>query len=228
KVNRETNEGAIVQLRAYLAQGEFSLNDKLPPERELCEQLGIARSELRKAFAILEAEGAIWRHVGRGTFIGSGQGSQGVDAQTIAGIAKRTTPQEVMYARLVFEPTLAREAALNATAEHMEQMRDNCRRARTATSWRQYEAIDNELHSLVAQATRNTPLIAMYDQLNALRRTVAWGRLRQRMDQPPDDHHSFTEHEDLIDAIENRDTERALSAMKIHLRSVSGVLFPGP
>lgn len=226
-MNKEISEGALVQLRAYIAQGEFSLNERLPPERELCDSLGIARSELRKAFAVLESEGTIWRHVGRGTFVGSGHGN-GADAQSIASIAKRTTPQEVMHARQVLEPMLAREAALNATAEHMEKLYDNCLKARQAHSWRQYEALDNELHSLVANASRNTPLIAMYDQLNALRRTIVWGRLRQRKEQPPEDHHSFEEHEAIVAAIDQRDTEQALSTMKTHLRSVSGVLFPGP
>ena len=105
-MNREINEGALVQLRAYVAQGEFSINQRLPPERELCEQLGLARSELRKAFAVLESEGTIWRHVGKGTFVGSGHG-EGSDLQSIASIAKRTTPQQVMHARIVLEPQLA-------------------------------------------------------------------------------------------------------------------------
>lgn len=225
-MNKEIGEGALVQLRAYIAQGEFTLNDRLPPERELCEKLGIARAELRKAFAVLEAEGAIWRHVGRGTFVANGQG-HGADFQSIAAIAKRTTPQQVMYARLVLEPQLAREAALCATAEHVEQLRDICAKARIAGTWRQYETLDNRFHSLVTEATQNTPLIAMYDQLNALRRTVVWGMLRQRYDRPPEDHHSFIEHESILVAIEERDTEAAQMGMKAHLSSVRDSLFPG-
>lgn len=224
-MNKEISEGALVQLRAYIAQGEFALNDRLPPERALCENLGIARSELRKAFAVLESEGSIWRHVGRGTFVGNGHGNEG-DFQSVAAIAKRTTPQEVMYARLVLEPLLAREAALHATTGHMEQLQANCASARQAASWRQYETLDNQFHSLVAEATRNTPLIAMYDQLNALRRTIVWGRLRTRHDHPPTDHHSFEEHEAILSAIEQRDADAALTNMKEHLKSVSDSLFP--
>ena len=78
----ENSEGALIQLRAYIAQGEFELNDRLPAERELCETLGIARSELRKAFVILQSEDAIWRHVGRGTFVGNRNG-KGADFASI-------------------------------------------------------------------------------------------------------------------------------------------------
>jgi len=223
--NKEIREGSLIQLRAYIAQGDFALNDKLPPERDLCEELGIARSELRKAFAVLESEGAIWRHVGRGTFVANGQG-HGADFQSISGIAKRTTPQQVMYARLVLEPQLAREAAMHATAEHVEQLHDICAQARMASTWRQYETLDNRFHSLVTEATQNTPLIAMYDQLNALRRTVVWGRLRRRGERPPDDHHSFDEHETILVAIHERDTEGAQRGMRLHLCSVRDSLFP--
>ena len=224
-MNKEAGEGALVQLRAFIAQGDFSLNDRLPPERELCSNLGISRAQLRKAFAVLEAEGAIWRHVGRGTFIADGQGAT-ADFQSIAAIAKHTTPQQVMHARLVLEPQLAREASLHATAEHVDRIRDVCEKSRQADSWRQYETLDNRFHSLITEATQNTPLIAMYDQLNALRRTIVWGRLRRRHEHPPVDHHSFVEHETILEAIALRDAEAAQNAMKAHLRSVSASLFP--
>ena len=221
----ENSEGALIQLRAYIAQGEFEHNDRLPAERELCETLGIARSELRKAFVILESEDAIWRHVGRGTFVGNRNG-KGADFLSIACIAKRTTPREVMHARLVLEPMLAREAALQATAEHVEQLHDSCINAREATTWRQYESLDNQFHSLVTEATQNTPLITMYEQLNALRRTVVWGRLHRRTETPTPDHHSYAEHEAILAAIEQRDTDAAQARMKTHLVAVSNDMFP--
>ncbi|MGQ7845780.1 FadR/GntR family transcriptional regulator [Granulosicoccus sp. 3-233] len=224
-MKRENSEGALIQLRAYIAQGEFATNDRLPAERELCETLGIGRSELRKAFAVLESEGAIWRHVGRGTFVGNGRG-QGPDYLSIADIAKRTTPREVMHARLVLEPMLAREAAMHATAEHVEQMSDSCAKAREATTWRQYESIDNQFHSLVTEATQNTPLITMYEQLNALRRTIVWGCLHRRTEVPTPEHHSFVEHEAILDAIEHRNADAAQACMKRHLQAVRDDMFP--
>lgn len=224
-MKRENSEGALIQLRAYIAQGEFDTNDRLPAERELCEALGIGRSELRKAFAVLESEGAIWRHVGRGTFVGNGRG-QGAEFLSIADIAKRTTPREVMHARLVLEPMLAREAAMHATAEHVEQLQDSCVKARAALTWRQYESIDNQFHGLVTEATQNTPLITMYEQLNALRRTIVWGRLHRRTEAPTQDHHSFAEHESILEAIELRDADAAQSHMKLHLQAVREDMFP--
>lgn len=222
---KETEQGVLVQLRAYIAQGDFVLDDKLPSERVLCDTLGVTRSELRKAFAVLEAEGTVWRHVGRGTFVGNGL-VRSTDPHSISGIAKRTTPQQVVYARFVLEPQLAREAALHATTEHMEHLQDCCDKARLASTWRQYETLDNRFHSIIAEATQNTPLVAMHNQLNALRRAVVWGRLRSHRDKPPINHHSFAEHENILAAIAERDANAALQQMQAHLTSVKASLFP--
>ena len=220
----DTANGALVQLRAYIAQGGFAVDDRLPPERELCETLGVTRSGLRHAFAVLESEGSVRRHVGRGTFIGSGS-AQGDDT-SITSIARRTTPREVMHARLLLEPLLCREAAMHATAEHVEALRDTTALSRRAQTWREYETLDNLFHRTIAEATQNTPLVGMFDQLNAVRRAVIWGRLRQRDDRPPGDHHSFAEHEAILGAIEERDTERSRELMRRHLQSVGALLFP--
>jgi len=67
----EGGQSALTQLRAYLAQRELPPEARLPPERELSEILGVSRGELRKALAILEGQGELWRHVGKGTFVGA-------------------------------------------------------------------------------------------------------------------------------------------------------------
>src|SRR3546814_6411843 len=67
----DQGQGALTQMRAYLAQRDLPANSRLPPERELCDILGVSRGELRKALAVMESNGELWRHVGKGTFIGA-------------------------------------------------------------------------------------------------------------------------------------------------------------
>ncbi len=213
------NEGqsALTQLRAFLVQYGLGLNDRLPPERELCGRLGVTRTALRNALATLEAEGQLWRRVGKGTFIGA----QPIDDfADIATITNRTNPAEVMSARRLIEPELARVAALNATAANIDEMRVCLAKSMAAANWRQYESWDNRLHRVVAQATGNTLLLALFDTLNAVRRAVAWGRLRQNKPKPASNHHSFTEHADIVAAIAERDRDRAADAMRRHLETV--------
>jgi len=99
-------------------------------------------------------------------------------------------------------------------------MRRCLRASRASKTWRQYETTDNQLHQLIAEATHNSLLVAMYDALNAVRRTIVWGRMRSSEGGPPEDHHSFIEHERIVSAIEERDIEGASRAMYEHLRGV--------
>jgi len=209
--------GTVTQLRAYLAQAELPDDGRLPPERDLSEALGVSRTELRKALGTLEAEGQIWRHVGKGTFVGSRPIDTFAD---LTALARRTNPAEVMRARLIVEPEIARAAALTATPMHIAEMRACQARTREAATWRQYENWDNRLHRTVAEAAQNIPLLGLFDTLNALRRAVTWGRLRSNPVKPRPDHHSFAEHEAIVDAIENRDMNGAAAAMRTHLRTV--------
>jgi DNA-binding FadR family transcriptional regulator len=212
-----SNRSIVTQLRAYLAQATLPEDGRLPPERDLSAALGVTRTELRKALGALEAEGQIWRHVGKGTFMGN----RPVDTLSdIAALSKRTNPAELMRARLIIEPEIARAAALTATPMHLAELRMCQARTREAATWRQYETWDTRLHRTVAEATQNTPLLGLFDMLNALRRAVTWGRLRSNPVKPEPDHHSFTEHETIITAIENRDMNGAAAAMRTHLQSV--------
>ncbi len=110
-----------------------------------------------------------------------------------------------MRARLIIEPEIAREAALHATLGDIAAMRQSLTQTREAATWRQYENIDNLLHRQIAQASCNNVLLGLFDVLNAVRRTVVWGRLRSDGSRPPADHHSFAEHERIVAAIADRD-----------------------
>jgi GntR family transcriptional regulator len=57
-------------LRRWLATGRHRSGERLPPEQELSDRLGISRGTLRTALGRLEARGEIVRRQGSGTFVG--------------------------------------------------------------------------------------------------------------------------------------------------------------
>jgi GntR family transcriptional regulator len=57
-------------LRRWLSTGRHRSGERLPPEQELADQLGISRGTLRTALGRLEARGEIVRRQGSGTFVG--------------------------------------------------------------------------------------------------------------------------------------------------------------
>src|SRR5690625_25717 len=219
----QNRDATLIQLRAWLARREDGAGEtRLPPERVLSAELGVSRGELRKALATLEHEGVIWRHVGKGTFIGARPLEE---LPTLTELERRTNPAEVMRARLILEPALARDAALHATKEDMAALEATLMRMQTAETWRHYEAADNAFHRGLAEAGNNTLALALFDVLNTVRRAIVWSRERKATVRPPADHHSFAEHAEIVQAIRNRDLDGAASAMRHHLNSVEEKLL---
>lgn len=218
-----SDSAALAQLRAYISGRAFRPGDRLPPERLLCDELGLRRSELRRALETMEREGVLWRHVGKGTFLSS------TSAQTSQSdfdrLSQSLSPADVMHARCALEPAIAREAALHSSASAIQRLGLNAERARRAATWREYEALDNEFHRLIAEASGSATLLALFDQLNTLRRMVSWARVARSGLRPPPDHSSFAQHEQIVAAIVGRDPDEAQAAMRAHLRSVENRLF---
>lgn len=58
---------------AAVARGELPVGDRLPPERQLAESLGVSRTTVVNAYREMQARGLIIAHVGRGTFIAASE-----------------------------------------------------------------------------------------------------------------------------------------------------------
>ncbi len=214
---------ALDALKALVVEGEYRPGDRLPPERELIVSLGISRNSLRKALDTLEREGAIWRHVGKGTFIAAHGGTS--TAGSLGDLSQRVTPVQLMRARLSLEPAIAREAAINASHDAVIKLKVARDRAVQASSWDDYEAQDDAFHREVAEATDNVLLLSLFDHLNQVRRAVAWKTVIRYSNRPARDHSSFQEHDTIVEAIEARDPSLAHAAMRDHLGSVASRLF---
>ena len=212
-------EDALAELKAFIAAGRYKPGDRLPSERELIVRLGLTRMRLRWALDELERKGRIWRHVGKGTFL-TDDGKE-----RLAELSRRVTPVQMMRARLALEPALAKEAAINASESALSRIKASLDRTVSAATWAEYETSDDLFHRMIAEATDNVLLLSLFDQLNHVRRAVAWNTVVRNSRCPPANHASFSEHERIASAIKARNPATADSAMRDHLRSVSTRLF---
>jgi len=206
----------LARFRAYVAETRLSEDGRLPNERTMAAGLGVTRAELRKCLAVLECEGHIWRQVGKGTFVGP----RPPRSPDIAELAALTNPTQMMRARIALEPELARLAALNVSAGEIAELQELTRACRSARNWREYESRDARFHHCIANAARNPVLLAMLDTLNGVRRAVTWGRPRPEGDRPAPSHHSFDDHDAIVDAIAHGEAVKAADAMRRHLQTV--------
>lgn len=211
----------LTKLRMSLESNAVGLDGRLPPERDIAEKLGVSRGAVRKAFSVLEAEGRIQRHVGRGTYVRR----HAEPLKPSSGrIAEYTSPPNAMEARLLVEPELARLAASRATTAQINDLRRMADDMREAKTWAQYQESDYGFHDMVAEAAGNRLLVEVERLINAVRRSVVWGHLHLVEKGPASDYRSFAEHDAIVSAIMARDRSGAAHAMRQHLESTVAAL----
>lgn len=207
----------IQQLRKLLQSGRYPDQSRLPPERTLSAELGMSRAVLRKALSVLEAENLIWRHVGRGTFVGARPKAEKKDPFMIADF---TNPAEIMEVRLVIEPKNAAIAALRATPDDIDRMKNALAKSAAATDSVSFEKWDGALHEAIATSTGNSLLISFFKTLNSLRENKIWGSLKEASLNREAKQTYYAQHQKLVWAIMDRKALEAEQAMRSHLEDV--------
>jgi DNA-binding FadR family transcriptional regulator len=211
---RGANEIALT-LRSRIDSGEW-LDSRMPPERDLAEDFGVARNTIRRAMALLKQDGAISRHVGRGTYITPENDAFGAVVARI----RNSSPTEMMEARLVLEPHAAAAAATGASALQLDAVVEAHERACAATDLPTFETWDAEFHHRIFACSRNDLLKEMHNLLRVLRNQTAWFEMKKRSFSEARRQLYCQEHGALVEALRQRDSEGAERAMRAHLNSV--------
>ncbi len=214
---------------------------RLPTERQLAADLGATRTTVRRALAVLEAEGHISREVGRGTFLrdarwarASADGEGGADGGPVPGTAAAAAgpggsaefaPADVMAIRRMLEPSAMGLVVAWATAADFQEM-DRCLAGgEQAASYDEFELWDLALHRCIVAASHSPLLVRLYAVIGQARHGQSWGELKRRSASRERQRLYRADHSELVAALRARDADRAVEAMRTHLARVSSHLF---
>ncbi len=211
-------EAIVAQFTSLILEGEIQPGERLPSERELCEQFGVGRNSVREAARALESARLVETRQGEGTFVTANPVSMvHVISEKVSSDAENGI-HHLFEARMVLEPQIAALAAERATETELEKLNDTLRR--------QYDEIeggglgleeDTQFHLGLAEAARNQFLHHLLSTLlNSLRemreRTLSRderGRFR-----------SWEAHREILDAVRNREQNKAVAEMISHIKNV--------
>lgn len=208
-------------LREFIVANGISDQERLPPERDLALRLGVTRGQLRLGLDQLENEGMLWRHVGRGTFYGP-RPKKPLNVSTVADL---TNPREIMEARIIIEPELARLASHRASTIELSRMHDYIKLSSQSVDLLSFLDNDNKLHLTIAQAAGNNLLLALYQSIHANRHGAIWGKLREQLLTKKQMKLYLRQHRDIVNALTERNSANSYKLMKRHLISVENNLF---
>jgi DNA-binding FadR family transcriptional regulator len=211
-------EETLDRLGTAIKLGLLPPGTRLPPERDLCEQLGIARSTLRQALTALVQSGHLHALRGRGggTFVAEAPPTaEPPSEELIAGW------RDVCDQRLAVELGVAVLAAERAGPEVAEPLEGLVRRMQECLGdFPAYRRADVRFHVTLAEATGSPRLVAATTEAQG-----AMSDLIQHIQHPPEVlAWSNGQHARLIECLERHDPDSAVRIMTEHLHGTEHVL----
>ncbi|MFF4210414.1 FadR/GntR family transcriptional regulator [Streptomyces sp. NPDC001796] len=218
-----TFELVLARIEEQILSGNLRVGDRLPPERELVDLLGVSRAAVREALRVLEAQGVLRSRVGTGPTSGSiiaAMPSHGLTQLLRLHIALANFPLgDVVEARATLERSSARLAATKATEEDLARMRESLERMDAiGLSREEFNDHDTDFHAAIAEAGGNRLMTDMTVAVrSAVRHTLLtvfhkiddWEEVASRL---------RAEHHAVYDAIAAGDAEAAGDLVEAHVR----------
>jgi DNA-binding FadR family transcriptional regulator len=204
------------QIAALIDDGEFPVGSRLPAERELATLLGVSRTSVREAVISLEIAGRVEVRVGSGIFVAESRAAT-FPAEGDEG----PSPFDLLAARHLIEGEIAALAARAAKKGDLAALRATVVQMREhGTDFRKRDAADREFHVRIAAASGNGSLPLVVQGLWQQRRGKLWERIETYFHTQRMRAGALLDHTAIIDAIEQRDADKARAAMHKHLARV--------
>ncbi len=206
------------QILKAINDGVYKPGDKLPPERELAEQMQVSRNSIREALSALQVLNIVESKVGDGTYIKKPLEISTLKAQILPILEESDSPFKIFEARGVLEMGVVELAMENADAadierihtalKHMEEQAD-------AQNYTDYLKANLDFHLAIAKATAN-PIVER--MMSLLWETTSQRLLNEMLiDYWQKNILSSVEiHKQIFAAIKNHDKEKMRSLIRRH------------
>ncbi|MDQ6526748.1 FCD domain-containing protein [Nocardioides sp. LHD-245] len=213
-------EQVAEQITSWIAATGLTVGDRLPPERELAQQLGVSRATLSQALVALEVIGVVSVRRNDGTVIS--RTVAGTIAQAIRAHADRLP--EILETRDALETKIASLAAQRRTEEDLTEIEAalSAMEAEIAAGGRGIDG-DERFHAAVTAASHSALLSRLMAEIATLIRET---RI-ESLSQPERPKASLAGHRAIAAAITAGDPAAAARAMQDHIGLVSEVALLG-
>jgi GntR family transcriptional regulator, transcriptional repressor for pyruvate dehydrogenase complex len=211
-------EQIVQQIEESILKGTLKTGDQLPAERDLAQRFGVSRTAVREAVKALREKGLVEAYSGRGTFITDGT-SQAV-RQSLDLMVKIGQPEGSQYLaelRAILEPEIAALAAVRGQDSDLATMREAVAvMDRAGRDPDAYIEADLDFHLSLAEAAANPLILSLIDSIVGLLREQRMKIFKVEGGPERGQFH----HKRILEAMEQRDSEKARVAMRAHLEQV--------
>src|SRR5262245_41909993 len=198
-----------------IRSGELSPGDRLPPEHELAERLGVSRGSLREAVRALSQINVLDVRRGDGTYVTSLAPSELLSGMVFAmELLQSQGLEEVVEVRRLLLPPAAALAAQRVTKEQLAKMHAVVEQLEQATDPDEIPRLHNRFAALVYEASGNETLSSILRALQLRGENVrrAW------LSSDPGRRDVALAHQKmLLDALERGDVDMARSISTVQV-----------
>ncbi len=213
---------AIVKIKDMILAGELKPGDRLPPEKELSEALGLSRSSLREAVKALEIIHVLDVRRGDGTYLTSLKPEVLLGAMSfMADIHQDASVLELFAVRRILEPAAAAMACGRVTPADVARLRSLLAEVAAGTSVDDLVAHDLIFHRSVCELSGNAYLTSLLDTLSG---STLRARVWRGLTEEGSVERTLTEHRGIVDALESGDAELVSSRVTVHVSGVAAWL----
>lgn len=214
-------ETVMRQMETSLLDGTWRAGTKLPSERVLAQQYGVARNTVREAIQRLAARALVASRAGAGVFV-TDQLRTGVASPWGQLVADHPALRDdILEFRRVLEGATAYFAAMRASDDELARIRalvQELERTRAADDKAAEADTDAKLHEAIAQASHNAMFLHLHTSvLGVLREHITINGTGLREQNADASDHLLLQHRTLCDAILARRPEEARTAMQTHI-----------
>ncbi|CAI8871552.1 FadR/GntR family transcriptional regulator [Pseudomonas sp. IT-P176] len=201
-IKRSLVDQALEQLRLRINTGSWTVGQRLPTEPELAAELGISRNTVREAMRVLAFSGLIEIRQGDGSYLRAV-----VDPLDTMKALSRCSHEQARETRHILEVEAIGLTALRRTDEDLVALREALTISGTHYhgDLDSYIACDMVFHRRLVDAAHNPTLSELYRYFSS----IVGAQLRETLNIVPRRQAVFDLHVDLLDAVEQRDPERA-------------------
>jgi DNA-binding FadR family transcriptional regulator len=214
-------ERVAERLAADIRSGAFAPGERLPSERELARRLEVGRASVREAIAALQVQGVIDTRPGSGSFVAP----DAAERMPAAELPHDASPSDVLEARALLEPAVARLAAErgrpDATAERLLDEMERAADPDDPAARAGWNESDRLFHRQIAAMTGNPVLAGIADHVASLMDQPLWQRLRDdSIATPGRTTLHLAEHRMIYEAIAEGDPDAAALYAAQHVKRV--------
>lgn len=213
---------AILNIKDMLLRGELRPGDRLPPEKELSDRLGLSRNSLREAVKALELIRVLDVRRGDGTYVTSLEPSLLLEAMSfVVDLHQDHTVLDLFEVRRILEPTAAAMATLRATPDDIGRLTEMLADVGPETSVEDLVKHDVMFHSLISELSGNAYLSTLLESLSG--RTLR-ARIWRGLTEEHSVERTLAEHRAIIDAMARGNAELVRSWVTVHISGVESWL----